>query len=259
MMKRKVRLLWLWHLFCASTLIAALVMPVLEPVHAASATPGTGLQSLYAQESQSVYAQEPPDPDGAQTPMLIGPQVRHPAWLLDLLGRPAPYTTMAGVVILQAADTGDNGLDAEHIYNGDRITYTIMLSNTSGVALNDINVVDILPRDALADIVIAGSTSWEFNYETITYLDQIGIEETITATREISWSIASLAHGQTHTLTFSGNVVGQEDNTTFINRAFVLYYPEGSPDPGSASAAELLITAHMRIPIANLGGMTISS
>jgi len=250
-MKRKVRLMWLWHLFCASTLIAALVTPLLEPVHAAGATPETG--------SQSAYAQGPPDPDDPQVPTLIGPQVRYPAWLLDLLRRPAPYTTTAGVVILQAADTGDNGLDAGHIYNGDRITYTLTLSNTSGVTLNDINVVDILPRDALADIVVAGSTPWEFNYETITYLDQIGIEETITATREISWSIAALPNGQTYTLTFSGNVVGQEDNTTFTNRVFVLYYPEGSPDPGSASAAELPITAHMRIPITNLGGMTISS
>ena len=104
-------------------------------------------------------------------------------------------------------------------------------------------------------------SGWEiaqYNYETQTLPDPAGRMVVITATREISWSIPSLANNSGLTLSFSGDVVGQADNTAFTNRVFALYHIAGQPDPGSASAEELGITAHMRIPIENVGGTSIS-
>ncbi|HQE91683.1 MAG TPA: FG-GAP-like repeat-containing protein [Anaerolineae bacterium] len=259
MMKRTYKIFQrlVWRLTALSTLVLMMLTPALGPVSAAHSyqPPAVGAQQAVGGPTQpQMYPTVEPPP----VVDIIGPQPLYPQWLMELMRRPAPYSTTAGFVILQSAATGDADLDTNHIYNGDRITYTIELSNTSGVDLNHITVVDILPLNALTAITVTGAATWRFNYETTTYLDQIGVEEVVTATREISWSIPTLTNNNCITLTFSGNVVGQSDNTTFTNRIFALYYEAGASDPGSASAGELAVTAHMRIPTANLGGMTIS-
>ncbi len=245
-----------WRLMAISTLVLMLLTQALGPVSAARSVQRSAVSDQPPAISliqPRMYPELEPPPPSAE---MIGPQPRYAAWIMELMRRPAPYSATAGFAIQQSADTGINDLEVNHIYNGDRITYTIALANASGSTLNDITVLDILPTNALGDIAVTGVYTWQFNYETTSYLDQIGVEEVVTATREISWSIPALANNQTITLTFSGNVAGQGDNQTFTNRVFALYYVAG--EPGSASAEELNIVAHMRIPAANLGGMTIS-
>ena len=234
----------IWKIISASTLVLTLLTPV------------QALALVHADETVPQPAR--PNPVTPPPPDFIGPQPQYPDWIETLMAQPVPYSTTAGVAIQQTADTGVTGLNEGHIYNGDRITYTIALSNTTGSTLTDIVVVDILPLNALSNINVTGATTWQFNYETQTLPDPAGRMVVITATREISWSISSLANNATITLSFSGDVVGQANNTAFTNRVFALYYIAGEPDPGSASAEELPITAHMRVPIENVGATSIS-
>jgi uncharacterized repeat protein (TIGR01451 family) len=137
-------------------------------------------------------------------------------------------------------------------YLGERITYTLRLTNTGNTTLNNILLIDDLPRDTLNDYQCTGC---EYQTESQTFPDPLGGTITVTVTRRISWTIATLAPGQSIVRSFSARVVGQPDGAEFTNRAFAYYLVNGIPT--TVNSNDNVVTS--RVQLAQDGTITLSS
>lgn len=132
-------------------------------------------------------------------------------------GLPPAQPLMA---ILQSIDTGSSSAT---VGNGDRITYTIVITNRASISATDIIIQDILPLDTLSSIECLGMITCTPIIQTIPAGNQ-----TITVPRRITWAIESLVgNGGTATVSFSGQVSCQPVGASFSNRALVTYQQNG--------------------------------
>jgi uncharacterized repeat protein (TIGR01451 family) len=170
----------------------------------------------------------------------------------------APTTLIAQ----ETVETGqaDTGL----VYNGDRITYTFLITNPA-TAVDDVTsltLLDFLP-DFAQRIQVLNEESLTFNCSigtcerhlvTSSFPDPTGGVITITATVWISWSIQALAPGEGARLTISGIVEGQADGAAFTNRGFINYQQGG--DPQSYVFDEVTTQARVRVPNSGSGALS---
>ena len=124
------------------------------------------------------------------------------------------------------------------VFNGDQITYTILITNNGASAATDVLVIDALPPDALDGI--ACNEGCERIAETTVFPEPTGGTVAVTITRSISWTLASLPAGASVQKSVSGRVTGQPDGTSIANRVF-LSYADGSP------SSEAQTTVRVRI------------
>jgi hypothetical protein len=139
-------------------------------------------------------------------------------------------------------------------FNGDYITYTLLITNHSATSTaTNVNVRDILPLDTLEDINCPDACEHIFDSTLIP--EPLGGTILVTVTRQLSWTITSLAPNTGLTLTFWGRITGQADGTIFRGNAVVFYLVDGAQ--GVASSNETQTTA--RVPIAQNGTASLSA
>jgi uncharacterized repeat protein (TIGR01451 family) len=127
---------------------------------------------------------------------------------------------------------------------GDRITYTLRITNTGNSTLNNVLLIDDLPRDTLDDYEC--SDNCDYQTESQSFPDPLGGTITVTVTRRISWTIATLAPGQVVNQSFSAKVVGQPDGAEFTNRAFAYYLINGIPT--TVNSNDNIVASRVRLP-----------
>ena len=176
----------------------------------------------------ALAAAQPATAHGAVLPQ------EHPAQRL------APATNSLTMAKLVNTGSGDNSV----VFNGDQITYTVVITNNSSSAsATNIQVIDKLPLDTLQGIVCFSPCQQLYEQKQIP--EPTGGTLVVTVTRSLSWTVATLAPLATTQLMFGGRVVGQSDGTVFHNRAQATY-AFGS-QPGSASTNQVNTTVHIRI------------
>jgi uncharacterized repeat protein (TIGR01451 family) len=135
--------------------------------------------------------------------------------------------TIAPLVVTQSAQTDASTPGV--VYNGGTVTYTLSLHNEGTETITDILVKDFLPREGETVYYLQDVTCTRADYgctlidNSYPILLPSGNTVAVTATREISWVIPSLAPDILVELEFSGVVLGQPDGTTFTNRAEATY------------------------------------
>ena len=117
--------------------------------------------------------------------------------------------------------------DPGGVYNGDRVTYAIVLENATPAELGDLVVVDLLPEDALDRMVCDPACTWVNEENTIP--EPSGGTVVLTVTRAVSWTLPALAAGQSVTLTVSGRVIGQGEGMVLTNYVYAVALREPGP------------------------------
>jgi uncharacterized repeat protein (TIGR01451 family) len=166
-------------------------------------------------------------------PNDAGLPVAQAQWLhehANVLGTPIPG--------FDASETVNTGLaDNSTVYNGDTITYTIILTNTTGPTITELVLLDYLPDAQLNIQVLNESTilcatnrgACQKGQVATQFPDPIGGTIVVTSTRWITWQLGTMTTGQSARLTISGRVEGQSDGTIFTNRAFADFKLGGNP------------------------------
>ncbi len=134
-------------------------------------------------------------------------------------GRQSATSANTVVDLLASVNTGSG--DNTFAYDGDTITYTISITNVSGGTVSDLLILDLLPQDALDKDSITCTGGCQFIYDSQEVPQPIGGTILVTITRQISWTISSLAPNAVVRKTFAGRLAGQADGEAFTNRAFV--------------------------------------
>lgn len=135
---------------------------------------------------------------------------------------------------------------------GERITYTLRITNTGAGTLNEVLLIDDLPRDTFDEYECSGC---RFLTETQTFPDPLGGVITVTIISRISWDISTLTPGQVVIKTFSAKVVGQPDGAEFTNRAFAYYLVDGSPT--TVNSNDSIVASRVQLP--QDGNLALSS
>jgi len=73
-----------------------------------------------------------------------------PPWVEALLEEGASRTQDSDLSIVKSAETGSG--DPGVVFNGERITYSLTVSNPASVGASDLLILDVLPEDTLTDI-----------------------------------------------------------------------------------------------------------
>lgn len=152
----------------------------------------------------------------------------------------------ATVAMEMIPDTGT--ADRTSVYNGDMVTYTLVLTNESAVPITYFSLYDLLPQDTLDNITcVSTAPVCELIVEQEVFPEPSGGTVVVTATRQIKWEVLTPLPPQGRfTVAFSGRLMGQPEGARFTNRAFVRYWLQGATQPGTASV-ELSLTAHVRV------------
>lgn len=129
-------------------------------------------------------------------------------------------------------------------YLGDRITYILRITNTSNTVLNNVLLIDDLPRETLDDYQCSDNCGYQT--ESQSFPDPLGGTITVTVTRRISWTIETLAPGQVVSTSFSAKVVGQPDGAEFTNRAFAYYLVNGIPT--TVNSNDSIVASRVQLP-----------
>ncbi len=139
-----------------------------------------------------------------------------------------------------ATGFGDNSI----AYNGQRITYTLTISNPTQAIAKNLLILDVLPKDALTDIECTHTCERVFDKES--FFSPLGDPIEVTVTRQISWAIASMAPGGVATRQFSGKVVGLADGTELYNRAFINYLLNGASKTSLSNETETIVRVYIQ-------------
>ncbi|MBN1937895.1 MAG: DUF11 domain-containing protein [Anaerolineae bacterium] len=143
------------------------------------------------------------------------------------------FQTSSGLTVRVFAQTGSG--DNNIVFNGKRITYTVVLSNSGAgaVAISDVILANELPKDAWGQVQVDEVACVEeciLDYDTREVLTPLGNSVEVTVTTKVSWDLGErdgsdlvLAPGEQIVRTFSGRVTGQPDGTIIGNDAYVLY------------------------------------
>lgn len=110
--------------------------------------------------------------------------------------------------------------------NGDTIIYTIIVNNDTANTLNNILILDVLPENVLDNIKCLNPPN-AVPCELINEIDEIpeplGGTLTVTTTRQISWTVASMAPNTSLQRAFAARVIGQANGAAFSNIAYISF------------------------------------
>ena len=166
----------------------------------------------------------------------------------------AAQLTPATVTVNKVVTTGN---DDNSAFNGDTIAYTIIVNNGTSSPLSDLLVLDVLPENVLDNVVCldaVNTTPCGLINEVNTIPEPLGGTITVTTTRQISWTIGSLAANSSLQRSFTARVIGQADGATFTNVAYVSYNQGGQLR--TLASNEVNLTVRLRI---DQGGATTLS
>ena len=172
------------------------------------------------------------------------------------LGEGATPVTAQGVVTVEkVVSTGND--DTSTAFNGDTIAYTIIINNSTANALSNISILDVLPENVLDNIACLDAPT-AVPCELINEIEQIpeplGGTLTVTTTRQISWTVATLPANGTLTRSFTARVIGQADGAAFTNVAYASYVEQGVLKTQASNEVRL----NVRLRIEQGGGTTLS-
>ncbi len=218
--------------------VLLIVTPLLPPLFGPTELEASHAPALLSASTLTRETRTPPPP-GWRAPFL--PSVSGEMQI-----------SSAELLLNQQVDTGLG--DNTTIYNGDWITYTLALTNISDQELTDINLINILPRNTLKEQSIFCSPECGRRTFEQEIPEPSGSTVVVTVTRELSWTVSTLASGQELNFTFGGQVIGQPSGTVFTNRAAAQYHI--GEETRVVMAPDSDITVLIRPPAG--GGATIS-
>ncbi|MCB0117331.1 MAG: DUF11 domain-containing protein, partial [Caldilineaceae bacterium] len=164
---------------------------------------------------------------------VIGPTPA-PQWIVDLQGRSISGGVATDDLVIFKAG-------AAEAFNGGDIFYTITLTNTStSVTLRNVALRDVLPRGALRDIRCIANTC-DRVVEERQIPEPLGGVIVVTETRELSWTIASIAPGTAATRRFAASIAGQADGASIKNQAFANYQLNGERLSASSNEVQTIV------------------
>ncbi|MBN2007544.1 MAG: VCBS repeat-containing protein [Anaerolineae bacterium] len=196
------------------------------------------------------------DPPITPTPALI------PLWMQPQTPQDAPHGKTFFISQTVETGTGDNSF----AYNGDPLTYTIALSNTSSnIYISQVKINDVLPTGSLDDNSLTCRINTSIIPCAIISESQkaplpSGNMIEVTRTLMLSWTVETLNPNEVVTLSFSGQLVGKGEGEELSNNLAVMYWwRQGStigPFSETLKNDELTITTRVRTETA--GGTSIS-
>lgn len=230
------------------------IAPETQSDQAGDPTDGLRFQLSEASDDEAPASAEPtptsrqPSPtpaSRAQTDATEGAQVytwgtggpRETNW--DLL-----ETTASDVSVVKTAATaaGDSW-----VYNGETITYTIVVRNNALDDITDVHILDVLPPGAL-DEVSCSEGDCHTKVVTKEVPEPLGGTIVISTIVELNWDIAAIQPDASVTKSFSARVVGQSDGTVIENQAFVRYRSSGVIKTASGNAVKTAARVRVETP-----------
>jgi uncharacterized repeat protein (TIGR01451 family) len=165
-----------------------------------------------------------------------------PVWAVEAIDQDGARTSGDELSVVKSATTGLG--DDSIVYNGKRITYTLTISNPTQTIAKNILILDVLPEDALTDIECTHACARVFDEEWV--YSPLGDPIEVTVTRQISWTMNSLAPGGVVTRQFSGRVTGLADGTELYNRAFANYLLAGVSKTSLSNQTETIVRVYIQ-------------
>jgi uncharacterized repeat protein (TIGR01451 family) len=144
-----------------------------------------------------------------------------PGWVPQPAGAGGVPAAVSGVALGQSVDTGTG--DPAVVYNGDRITYTLSLTNGASGVAGGVQLIDVLPDNTLDSVECAEDCVQQVATTTISGSGPGGwiITRSVTSTVSIQWSLDPLNPNATARRTFSARVSCQPDGTRFTNQVYM--------------------------------------
>jgi uncharacterized repeat protein (TIGR01451 family) len=211
------------------TATANAVSPV-SPSQAITTTPTT----------PSILPDLPPAAGRAATGQSV-PTVEVPDWVADLMQRGGARGISNGAVVVWKEVVAGLAADGQAV-NGDLITYAISVTNNTTDTIRNISLLDVLPRGALQEpIECIPNVACEKIFEVQEISEPLGGTIRVTETRQISWTIASIAPGTSAVRRFRGRLVGQTDGSILKNQAFATYQQGGEPQAVSSNETQTVV------------------
>ncbi len=213
--------------------------PSLFPSQAISSTESTDT-STSTSTSASILPDVPPSTGLPPTGQLVK-VVDVPDWVADLMLRGGARGVNNGEVVVAKELVA--GLDADgHAVNGNLVTYAISVTNNTTDTMRNISLLDVLPRGALQEpIECIPNVACEKIIEAQVIPEPLGGTILVTETRQISWTIASIAPGTSAVRRFRGRLVGQTDGSILKNQAFATYQQGGLPQSVSSNETQTVV------------------
>jgi uncharacterized repeat protein (TIGR01451 family) len=167
-----------------------------------------------------------------------------PDWVVELqaAGERAVDASVITKMVTTAETAQSTGDSA--VYNGDTITFTLLITNDTNVDWTEVLVLDPLPEDTLDSKSIRCDSCQKITKEEV-FAEPLGGTIAITTVTELDWSLGLVQANSSVELQFSGKVVGQQDGTLFPNTAYISY-KEGTT-PKSATSNPTQTTVYVRI------------
>ncbi|MCL4832720.1 MAG: VCBS repeat-containing protein [Caldilineaceae bacterium] len=172
-----------------------------------------------------------------------------PDWVADLLARGGVRGISNGEVILWKDVVAGLASDGQAV-NGELITYAISVTNNTTATLRNISLLDVLPRGALQEpIECIPNIACEKIIEAQEIPEPLGGTILVTETRQISWTIASVAPGTSAVRRFRGRLVGQTDGSIIKNQAFATYETGGEPRAVSSNETQTVVKVDAQLGV----------
>jgi len=197
------------------------------------------------------------DPPDTPTPTVV------PLWMRPQAPMADPPDITGDFQISQTVETGTG--DNSFAYNGEPLTYTIVLRNRSkDINISDILLVDTLPppegsldnESLTCNLDIASLTTCTVISDSQEAPLPSGNTIEVTRTKQLKWEIPTLNPGEIVTLAFSGQLVGKDEGDELKNLVAVRYYWGQPPKPQDISSLVLNIETRVRPQTA--GGTSVS-
>ncbi|MGB5047726.1 MAG: FG-GAP-like repeat-containing protein [Caldilineaceae bacterium] len=164
-----------------------------------------------------------------------------PEWVADLLIRGGARGVTDGEVVVWKNVSDGLAPDGQAI-NGNLITYAISVTNNTTATIRNVSLLDVLPRGALQEpIECIPNVACQKIIEAQEIPEPLGGTILVTETRQISWTIASIAPGTSAVRRFSGRLVGQTDGSVLKNQAFATYQQGNEQRAASSNETQTIV------------------